>query len=98
MLTCFERARNDRADAVIAALNDRAEHLREHAGVLGFALLDELSPQSVVRRTDVTHELVRDLSNGLRLARELGQVVSVVDGASAEGLARMTDTATIGAD
>jgi hypothetical protein len=54
-------------------------------------LVDEPSPHAAERFTQIPDQFVGDLTDGLRLVRELGDVVSIIDASSTEALTIVSD-------
>ena len=76
-----------------------AEDLGEEPGGVARPVgIVELIPDRRKRRAEIAQQIREHLAHGLRLARELDQIVPIVDGALAESLARMVHARAVAAD
>src|SRR5581483_5716637 len=82
----------------LAEPDDCAEHVSQAtSGFAGLVLVEEPLPEADKGLAELGHESVGDLTYGLRLARELAEVVTVADRALAEAHPRVPD-AVVGTD
>jgi hypothetical protein len=75
-----------------------AEHLREEpGGVAGPVRRVQLIPDRRKRGVQVAEQIRQHLPHGLRLPRQLGEMVAVVNGALAEPQARVVHAGAVAA-
>ena len=86
----IDRRFQRQAHAIFAMLADRAEQPRHHSRCFQFAVrAAQQPPQSAPRCAQLRDQLRRDLAHGVRLARQLGQIMPIANLASSKARPRM---------